>query len=84
MCDIIEVMKDTTFDESIWLRVPGERETKDLFEGNVYMPSESKSTVNGMHQRFGEIAADVQKYKIQERVILVGDLRKGWKTRSTE
>ena len=35
MRDIIEVMKDTTFDESIWLRVPGERGTKDLFVGNI-------------------------------------------------
>ena len=62
-CDIIEVMKDTKFDENIWLRVPGERGTKDIFVGNIYMPPESKSTVNGIQQRFVEIATDVQKYK---------------------
>ena len=73
MCDIIEVMKDTTFDESIWLRVPGERGTKDLFVGNIHMPPESKSTVNGIQQRFGEIATDVQKYKRPGEVMLVGD-----------
>ena len=39
MRDIIEVMKDTTFDENIWLRVPGERGTKDLFvrQGEVML-----------------------------------------------
>jgi len=73
MCDIIEVMKDTTFDESIWLRVPGERGTKDFFVGNIYMPPESKSTVNRIQQIFGEIATDVQKYKRLGEVMLVGD-----------
>ena len=28
LCDIIEVIKDTKFDESIWIRVPGERERR--------------------------------------------------------
>ena len=73
MCDIIEVMKDTKFDEKIWLRLPGERRTKDRFIGNIYLLPESKSTVNGIHQRFGEKATDVQKYKRQGEVMLVGD-----------
>ena len=73
MCDIIEVMKDTKFDESMWLRVPEERGTKDLFVGNIYMPPESKITVNGIQQRFGEIATDVQKYKRHGEVMLEGD-----------
>ena len=25
LCDIVEVIDDTKFDESIWIRVPGER-----------------------------------------------------------
>ena len=37
------------------------------------MHPESKSTVNGIQQRFGEIAIDVQKYKREGEVMLVGD-----------
>ena len=37
------------------------------------MPPESKSRVNNIQQRFGDIAADVQKYKRQGEVIQVGD-----------
>ena len=28
LCNIIKVIKDTKFDESIWIRVPGERERR--------------------------------------------------------
>ena len=31
-----------------------------LFVGNIYMPPESKSSVNDIQRRFGEIAADVR------------------------
>ena len=37
------------------------------------MPPESKSTVKGMQRKFGEVAVDVQKYKRQGKVVLVGD-----------
>lgn len=42
---IIEVIDGTKCDESIWMRVPGERGTKDFFTKNIYMPQESKSTI---------------------------------------
>ena len=32
-------------DESIWIRVRGERGAKRFFLGNIYMPTESKSTL---------------------------------------
>ena len=44
-CDIIEVIKDTKFDESMCIRVPGERGAKCFFLGNICMPPESKITV---------------------------------------
>ena len=72
LCGIIEVIEDTKFDESIWLRVPGERRVKYFFLGNMYMPPESMSTVKEM-QKFREISVDVQKYKRQGEVVLVGD-----------
>ena len=70
MCDIIEAIKDTKFDESIWIRVPGERGAKYFFSGDIYMPPESKSTVKGDIQRkFGEVAVDIHKYKRQRSSI---------------
>ena len=69
----LEVVKDTNFDESIWIRVQGERGAKSFFIGNVYMPPESKSTVTEIQRKFGEVAVDVQKYKRQGEVVLVGD-----------
>ena len=42
LCDIVEVIDDTKFDESTWIRVPGERGKRDMFVGNIYMPSEAK------------------------------------------
>ena len=44
-----------------------------MFVGSVYTPPESKSRVNDIQRRFGEIANDVQKYKRQGEVMLVGD-----------
>ena len=65
MCDIVEVIKDTKFDESIWIRVPGERGAKYFSLGNIYMPPESKSTVKEIRRKLGKVAVDVQilKYK---------------------
>lgn len=37
------------------------------------MPPESKSTVKEIQRKFGEVAADVQKYKRRGEVVLVGD-----------
>ena len=62
--DIVEVIDDTKFDESIWIRIPGERGKRDIFVGNVYIPPESKGSVNDIQRRFGEIAEDVQKLSL--------------------
>ena len=45
LCDKMEVIKDATFDEKIWIGVPGERGAKYLCLRNIYMPPEPKSTV---------------------------------------
>ena len=37
-CGTIEVIKDTKFDESIWVKIPGERGAKYYLVGNIYMP----------------------------------------------
>ena len=73
MCDVIEVISDTKFNESMWIRVPGERGRKDLFVGNVYIPPESKNMVKDIKIGFEEVAADVQNFKRKGEVVLVGD-----------
>ena len=35
LCDVIEVIQHTNFDETIWLRVPGEKEVKHILLGNM-------------------------------------------------
>ena len=36
LCDTIEVIKDTKFDESMWVKVPEERGAKYYFVGIIY------------------------------------------------
>ena len=67
------MIKDTKFDESIWIKIPGERGEKCYVLGNIYMPPGSKNTINDIQRKFGEVAEDVQKYKKQRKVVLVGD-----------
>ena len=69
----MEVIKDTKFDESMWIRVPGERGAKEFFLGKHLYPTESKSTVKEIQRKFREVAVDVQKYKRQGEVVIVGD-----------
>lgn len=40
--DITEVIEDAKFDKSIWKRAPGERATKGLISGHIYVPPETK------------------------------------------
>ena len=37
------------------------------------MPPESKNTIKYIQRKFGEVTVDVQKYKRQGEVVLVGD-----------
>ena len=70
----MDVVKDTKFDESIWVRVPGERGANFFCLANIYMPPESKGTVKEIQRKLGEVVAvDAQKYKRQGEVVLVGD-----------
>ena len=68
----LEVVKDTNFDESIWIRVQGERGAKSFFIGNVYMPPESKSTVTEIQRKFGEVAVDVERQQSKENYCSIG------------
>ena len=68
------VIKDTKFDEGIWIRVPGERGTKDVFGGNICMSPKSKSTANDKQRGFGKIALVLDTYRRDGEIVEVGDL----------
>ena len=36
LCDIVEVIDDTKFDDSVWIRVPGERREGYICWENLY------------------------------------------------
>ena len=52
------MINDAKFDEGTWRRVPQERGTRDVIVGNIYIPSESNSSVNDIQGKFGWIVAD--------------------------
>ena len=65
-------MEDTKYDESIWMRVPGERGTKRFSSGNFYVHPGSTSTVKEIQKKFREIAVDLQNDKRQGGVAFSG------------
>ena len=63
----VEVIKDTKFDESIWIRAPGERGAILFILGNISMPPGTRSTGKEIQRKIGEVEADVQTYKGKEK-----------------
>ncbi|CAB1110306.1 unnamed protein product [Ectocarpus sp. CCAP 1310/34] len=71
--DVVEVVVKTEFEESLWLKIPGERGEKDLFLGNVYVPPSSKKVASKAQENFGQIGEDVQRFSRKGEVVMVGD-----------
>ena len=68
----MEVNIDTKFDDSIWIRVPGERKAILFFLRNMYTPPESNSTVEETKRYFGEIiTVHVQTCRRQGVILLL-------------
>lgn len=57
------MIEDTIFDETTWIKIPGEKGAKHYFLGNIYMDQESNSTANDIRKKFGETAVDVHNIK---------------------
>ena len=68
------MIEDPKCDEIVRKRVRGKRGARYFFLGNIYMPPESKSTVRveEIQNKFEDIAVDLQKYRRQGEVVLVG------------
>ena len=54
LCDTIEVIEDTTYDENIWIRVPGERAAKYFFLDTFTCPSRVKQYGKQRYRRSSE------------------------------
>ena len=67
----MEVVVKTEFEESLWLRIPGERGEKDLFLRNVYVPP--KNVASKDQEDFGQIGQHVQRFRRKGEVVMVGD-----------
>ncbi|CAB1102258.1 unnamed protein product [Ectocarpus sp. CCAP 1310/34] len=71
--DGVEVVVETEFEESLWLKISAERGEKDLFLGNVYVPPSSKKVASKAQENFGQIGEDVQRFSRKGEVVMVGD-----------
>lgn len=71
--DVVEVVVKTEFEESLRLKIPGERGEKDLFLGNVYVPPSSKKVASKAQENFGQIGEDVQRFSRKGEVVMVSD-----------
>ncbi|CAB1105049.1 unnamed protein product [Ectocarpus sp. CCAP 1310/34] len=71
--DVVEVVVKTEFEESLWLKIPGERGEKDLFLGNEYVAPSSKKVASKAQENFGQIGEDVQRFSRKGEVVMVGD-----------
>ena len=60
MFDVVEVVVKTEFEESLWLKIPGERGDKGLVLANAYVPP--KNVASKVQENFGQTGDDVQRF----------------------
>ena len=68
----VELIKDVNYEESMWIKVKGERGRKTLFLGCVYMPTDSEN-VFVIESSYSALKEDVLRMKERGQVVLLGD-----------
>ena len=68
----VELIKDVNYEESMWIKVKGERGRKTLFLGCVYMPTDSEN-VSFIESSYSALKEDVLRMKERGQVVLLGD-----------
>ena len=68
----VEIIKNTQYEQSMWLRVKGERGRSAVFLGCVYLPTtcENSSTLEASYDKLRE---DVLRFREKGQVVLLGD-----------
>ena len=62
----VERIKDVNYEESMWIKVKGERSRNTLFLGCVHMPTDSESSYSALKE-------DVLRIKEWGQVVLLGE-----------
>ena len=68
----VELIKDVSYEQSMWIKVKGENGRNTLFLGCVYMPTDSES-VSVIESSYEELKEDVLRMKERGQVVLLGD-----------
>ena len=68
----MEFISQVNYDESLWLKLRGERGHGALFVGCVYMPTDSAS-VSFLEECYSKLKEDVLSFREKGRVVLLGD-----------
>ena len=71
LIDEVEYITDVNYEESIWLRIWGQRGREVLFLGCVYMPTES-SSVSVLNTCYELLKEDVLNFKEKGGLCLWG------------
>ena len=65
----VELIKDVNYEESMWIKVKGERGRNTLFLGCVYMPTDSEN-VSVIESSYSALKEDVLRMKERGQVVL--------------
>ena len=72
MVNEVEFITNARYEESVWMKVRGERGREALYICCVYMPTDSTS-VPVIDSSYGKLKEDVLSFKQKGRVVLLGD-----------
>ena len=72
LIDEVECITSVHYEESMWMKIRGQRGREALFVGCVYMPTES-SSVSVLDSCYELLKEDVLSFKEKGRVVLLGD-----------
>ena len=68
----VEFIKDVKYEQSVWMRVKGERGRSTLFLGCIYMPTDSVA-VSVVDASYDNLKEDVLAFREKGQVVLLGD-----------
>ena len=71
LIDAVECITSVHYEESMWMKIRGQRGREALFVGCVYMPTESSVSV--LDNCYELLKEDVLSFKEKVRVVLLGD-----------
>ena len=68
----VEFITNVRYEESVWMKVRGDRGREALYIGCIYMPTDSKS-VSVIDSAYEKLKEDMLNFKQKGKVVLLGD-----------